>query len=68
VNRQSRHYKNAFKVIHYVLMNEWNPIGIGDEPLAQDEYEPYVSVIYRLLCEGAESDRLAKHCGWVESE
>ncbi len=35
--------------IRKVLLNVWDPIGIQNEPNAQDEYDGYVGEIYGLL-------------------
>ncbi|KRA45509.1 hypothetical protein [Devosia sp. Root635] len=30
-------------------MKHWDPIGVEDEPEAQDEYDDYIPVIWKLL-------------------
>ncbi len=35
--------------IRQVLLHDWDPIGVADEPAAQDEYDAYVGGVYRLL-------------------
>jgi len=57
----SRTYRVAFNAIHEMLMREWNPIGVGDEPRAQNEYDSYIPSIYRLISEGADAATIAKH-------
>jgi hypothetical protein len=42
--------------IHEILLKEWDPIGISHVPEAQDEYDAYVSEVYRLL-----SRRVSQH-------
>jgi hypothetical protein len=48
--------------IRHVLLDVWDPIGVKDEPNAQDEYDSYVGEILGLLSTGATdgqiSDRL----------
>ena len=39
--------------IRNVLLNVWDPIGVKDEPNAQDEYDGYVGEIYGLLIQKA---------------
>lgn len=40
-----------------ILIADWDPIGIADEPNARDEYDAYAGQIVRLLATGArESD------------
>jgi hypothetical protein len=35
--------------IRQVLVKEWDPIGIKDEPRAQDEYDSYIAGVFNLL-------------------
>lgn len=35
--------------IQKILLKEWDPIGIQDIPEAQDEYDSYISDIYKLI-------------------
>lgn len=35
--------------IRHVLLNVWDPIGIVNEPNAQDEYDDYIGRLYELL-------------------
>jgi len=39
--------KSLHKVIHKALIEGWNPIGVGDIPEAQDEYDSYIPSIYK---------------------
>jgi len=64
----SLEYRLAFKAIHDVLISEWDPIGVGDEPLAQDEYDSYIPVIYRLISEGVDDLTIARHLEQIETE
>src|SRR5262249_3371917 len=41
--------RSAHAAIRDVLLHQWDPIGVGDIPEAQDEYDLYVSQIYGLL-------------------
>ena len=47
--------------IRRVLMEYWDPIGIKDAPMAQDEYDSYVSDIYQLLKSGANVSTIIEH-------
>ncbi len=64
----SLEYRRAFKAIHDVLIKEWDPIGVGDEPNAQDEYDDYIPVIYRLLSERRIDAEVARHLDLIETE
>ncbi len=45
--------------IRRVLLNVWDPIGVRDEPNAQDEYDSYIGEIYELLVHGATEQQIA---------
>jgi hypothetical protein len=45
--------------IRHVLLDVWDPIGIKDEPNAQDEYDGYVGPIFALLSGGATDKQLS---------
>ncbi|MCA0316763.1 MAG: hypothetical protein LCH88_01720 [Proteobacteria bacterium] len=53
--------------VRAILPAAWDPIGIRDEPKAQDEYDDYVPGIVRLLCEGAGVDALAEYLLRIET-
>ena len=54
--------------IRPVLMSVWNPIGIKDEPNAQDEYDSYLGGVYELLITGASEKRIAERLWWIVAE
>ena len=51
-----------------VLLREWDPIGVRDEPAAEDEYEGYVYGAFRLLLDGAGEDAIARYLLAIERE
>ena len=51
-----------------VLLEDWDPIGIGKEPNAQDEYDMYLGSLYMLLLEKASEDAIAARLLWIETE
>jgi hypothetical protein len=54
--------------IRQVLLNVWDPIGVQDEPLAQDEYDRYLEDIYALLIRRAPDSELTDYLHWVAHE
>lgn len=44
--------------IRHVLLEVWDPIGVRDEPNAQDEYDGYVGLIFDSLSGGATDQQL----------
>jgi hypothetical protein len=51
--------------IRRVLLDDWDPIGIKDEPNAQDEYDGYIGRLYELLVENATDAELSNYLYWV---
>jgi hypothetical protein len=51
-----------------ILLKEWDPIGVKDEPMAQDEYDGYVGGVYRLLASRATETEVAEHLSRLEAE
>lgn len=45
--------RESLKKINQVLVDTWDPIGVGDlEGWADDEYEAYVGPVYPILFRG----------------
>jgi hypothetical protein len=47
--------------IRHVLMNVWDPIGVKDEPNAQDEYDCCLGSLFTLLTTSATDDQIAEY-------
>jgi hypothetical protein len=54
--------------IRKVLLHVWDPIGIQDEPNAQDEYDGYVGEIYALLVEKATAQQVTNRLLYIVQE
>jgi hypothetical protein len=54
--------------IRAILLQSWDPIGVADEPQAQDEYDAYVAGIARLVQAGASVEAVAAHLLALERE
>jgi hypothetical protein len=54
--------------IEKILMQDWDPIGVRDEPLAKSEYDSYVGGLYCLLASGASPRQVADHLLTIETE
>jgi len=48
--------------IRRVLLDVWDPIGIRNEPNAQDEYDSYIGGAFHLLATSATDEQIA---GWL---
>lgn len=47
--------------IRQVLLNVWDPIGVKNEPYAQDEYDCCLGPVFHLLTTGATDDEIAEY-------
>lgn len=47
--------------IRRILLQYWDPIGIRDDPNAQDEYDGYLGGIYELLVRDASDKEISNH-------
>jgi hypothetical protein len=54
--------------IRHVFLSVWDPIGIADEPMAQDEYDSYIGRMFELLFAGADDYQLVSYLNWVTGE
>ena len=53
--------------VRAILMQDWDPIGVADEPKAADEYDKYVPAIVAMLRTGPSADALAAHLLQIET-
>lgn len=53
--------------IRRVLMETWDPIGIGSIPEAEADYDSYLGEVYALLLRNASIDEIADYLRWVET-
>ena len=64
----SRYDKHLWKEISTVLLRDWDPIGVNDNPECEDEKESYVGGIYRMIVGDADRNKLAQHLIQIETE
>jgi len=67
----SAHLEQA-KTLHHeirkALIEEWDPIGVGEIPEAQDEYDSYVPTIYKMLIARKPKHEIFDYLWWLETE
>jgi hypothetical protein len=51
--------------IRHVFLEVWDPIGIGDEPNAQNEYDGYIGRAFELLMADATDAELTEYLNWI---
>jgi hypothetical protein len=59
--------REARALIKRILLEEWDPIGVFEFPEAQDEYDTYVSEVYRLLSQRAGVCEMFDYLWWLET-
>ena len=61
-SNEDDHSQKLQSKIGEILMHEWDPIGIKDEPKARHEYEAYVERVYALLADrNRSSDKITAY-------
>ena len=57
-----KHESRRIRVeIRHVLLNVWDPIGVKNEPNAQDEYDCCLGSLFTLLMTNATDDQIAEY-------
>jgi hypothetical protein len=51
--------------IRRVFLEVWDPIGVRDEPDAQNEYDGYVGRAFELLMSNASDAELDEYLNWI---
>lgn len=59
--------REAHAVIKKILLIEWDPIGVSGFGEAQDEYDAYVSEVYRLLSRRVGVREMFDYLWWLET-
>jgi hypothetical protein len=54
--------------IREVLMDDWDPMGVQDEPAWADEYDGCTRAVLGLLTRGADDDAIAKHLAEIVTD
>jgi hypothetical protein len=54
--------------VREVLLREWDPIGVGDNPECRNEYDRYARTICRYLKQGADEYRVTSYLARVRTQ
>jgi hypothetical protein len=54
--------------IEHVLLHEWDPCEVVDEPKAADEYNAYVYGVMQLLLAGAPVEAIEQHLAAIDRD
>jgi hypothetical protein len=55
-------------LIRRVFIESWDPIGIGKDVEAQDEYDAYLGTMYALLARDAPAEEIVAYLNWIETD
>ncbi|SFK55551.1 hypothetical protein [Methylocapsa palsarum] len=55
------------KRIRTILLKDWDPLGVGDNPNLADEYDAYIPSVLALLGNHCTVDELERHLLGVEA-
>jgi hypothetical protein len=61
-------FREKYKEVRQVLLNDWDPLNVGNNPNLSDEYDSYVPQIIKLLQEGSTSADIEKYLEKVDVE
>lgn len=53
------------ETVKYILLNEWDPIGINEFEEAYDEYDAYVLPICKMITEGKGVSEIREYLRWA---
>lgn len=56
------------QALRNILLTQWDPVGVKDEPAAADEYDSYVEPLAKLIADGADAEKIAQYLLRVETE
>ncbi len=66
MSRENQFKKALSEAVDLILWEQWDPIGINDNPVARGEYRGYVSSVVQLLQNGADVFKLSEHLHSLE--
>ena len=56
-----------YRAICKILWEQWDPIGVNDNPVTFDEYNAYTGGVYTLLARGASEGEITNHLRNIET-
>jgi len=67
--KHARIHKEFLERIRLILLEVWDPVGIGDNPLLRSEYDTYLSDISKLILDTSTTvDVIARHLMYIEQD
>ena len=56
------------KTVREILLHEWDPLNVGDNPNLADEYDSCVGTIIQLIDRKSDSKEIKQHLLQIEKE
>ncbi|ACY13410.1 hypothetical protein [Haliangium ochraceum] len=60
--------QKLYEAVRYVLLTEWDPIGVSPYPEASNEYDAYVPEVYQLLVRRSDAQEVFDFLWAIETE
>lgn len=60
--------KDPTERVRAILLSDWDPLIVGDNPRLSDEYDDYIPAILQLLESHCTVEQLEQHLIWIERE
>jgi hypothetical protein len=55
------------EAVREILLHEWDPIGVAENPECRDEYDRYARTVCRYLREGVDAFKLGAYLAQVQA-
>jgi hypothetical protein len=60
--------REAHSAIKRILLTDWDPVDVASFPESEDEYDAYVSEVYKLLSRRAHVQEIFDYLWWLETK
>ncbi|PWC10708.1 hypothetical protein [Brenneria corticis] len=54
--------------VRYILLHEWDPIGVSELTEAQDEYDSYVQPMCEIINQGKDATEIYSYLCWIVND
>jgi hypothetical protein len=68
MKNNQKHFPSYLEAVQQALIKEWDPIGVGAIPEAQDEYGAYAPKIAEMLLAQKPRKEVLDYLWWLETE
>jgi hypothetical protein len=61
-------YGDRFERVRAILLRDWDPLVVGENPHLSDEYDDFIPGILRLLDDHCTAEELEEHLAAIDAE